>query len=75
MDVGGLPVGVLQDIAVAAVQHPRLAVTQRGRVPARDRSAAAGFDADELDVAVRNERVENSRGIAATTHAGDHDIG
>ena len=44
MYVGGLAVFILKDVAEAAVQHARFAVTQRGRVVALRLPAPAGFD-------------------------------
>ena len=72
MHVARLAVFVLHDVAVAAVQHAGLAVGQRRRMIARLGRSAAGFDADQFDLRVFDERIEHAGRIAAAADAG-HD--
>ena len=75
MDVAGLAVVVLHHVAEAAVEHAGLAVAERGGVVAGLRAAAAGLDADELDLVVLDERIEHAGRVAAAADAGDDRIG
>ena len=75
VDVARLAIVILHHVAEAAVQHAGLAVAERGGVVAGFRAAAAGFDADESDFFVLDERIEHAGRIAAAADAGDHRIG
>ena len=75
VDVAGLAVVVLHHVAVAAVQDAGLAVAERGGVVAGLRAAAAGFDADEGDFFVFDERIEHAGRVAAAADAGDDRVG
>ncbi len=69
-----LPVLVLQQIAVSALQHAGGAAAKARRVLAECVAAAAGLHADQVRRQVRNERVKEADGIAAAAHAGDERI-
>ena len=75
VDVGGLAVVVLQDVAEAAVQHAGAAEAERGGVVARLVGAAAGLDAHQLDARVVDERIEHAGRVAAAAHAGHDHVG
>ena len=64
-------VAVLQHVAERAVQHAGFAVAERCRVSAGIAPSAAGFDADELDVFVRDERVEHAGRVGTAADARD----
>ena len=74
VDVARLAVVVLHHVAVAAVEDAGLAVAERGGVVAGFRAAAAGFDADERDLFVLDERIEHAGRVAAAADAGDDRI-
>ena len=75
MDVLGLAVVVLEDIAEAAVQHAGPALGQARGVFAGLEPSAAGLGADQLDLGVVDERGEHPRGVRAAAHAGDDRVG
>ena len=58
-----------------AVQDAGLALAQRGGVLAFVVAAAAGFDADQFDAGVADERIEHAGRVAAAADAGDDDVG
>src|SRR5262245_15688518 len=74
MNVGGLSVGILQDVAEAAMQDAGFAIAQRGGMAAGRRPAAPGFDADNFDRAISDEWIKHAGAIAAPANAGDDDI-
>src|SRR5262249_49734824 len=55
-----LSVFVLQEIAAGAVQNSGGSSAEAGGMLAERRSAASGFDADELDGGIGNESVEDA---------------
>src|SRR5215471_13893864 len=65
MDVRGLTVRVLQNIAVAAVQYSRPAVNQSRGMASRLRAPASRLDAYQLHRRVADEWVKDPRRIAA----------
>jgi len=75
MHIGSLTVFVLQHVAVAAVQHSRLAEAERRSMAAGHCSSATRLDADQLDIRIGNEGVEHARGVAAPAHTGHDNIG
>ena len=75
MDGGRLAVAVLEDVAVAAVQHAGLALAQGGGVLARLGAPAARLDADQLHAGVADEGIEHAGRVAAAADAGDDDVG
>src|SRR5262249_10254559 len=75
MDVCSLPVLILQYVAQRAVQDAGLALAQGGGVFAYFGAAAAGFDADQLDVRLADEGIEHASRVAAAADAGDDDVG
>ena len=68
------PCGVLQHVRVRAVQDARSAGGQRGGVVAEPRAAPAGFDADQLDRRIVEERGERADRIRAAADARDHAV-
>eukprot|EP00123_Amoebidium_parasiticum_P018300 comp24164_c0_seq1/m.44071 comp24164_c0_seq1/g.44071 ORF comp24164_c0_seq1/g.44071 comp24164_c0_seq1/m.44071 type:complete len:327 (+) comp24164_c0_seq1:222-1202(+) len=69
---GDLALVVLQQVCAGAVQHPRLARTQSGRMPPRLHPVTTSLHAHQLHLLVVDERVEDAHGIAATAHTGNH---
>ena len=49
-----LAIRILQQQRIGAVQHARAAVAQRRRIRAKFPATAAGFNADDLDAAIRD---------------------
>jgi hypothetical protein len=75
MRLEDLAVVVLQKVGAVAVQHAGTARRQRrGMAPGLD-PLARGLDADELDVRVREVRMEDAHRVAAAADARDHDVG
>ena len=70
-----LPVLVLQQQRIAALQHAGRAVGERRGVLAEARAAAARLDADDLHAAIRHERMEHADRIRAAADAGEHRVG
>ena len=68
------PVGVLQDVRVRAVQDARPTGLERRGVVAQRRPAPAGFDADQLDRRVVDERRERADRVRPAADARDHAI-
>ena len=75
MDVVGLAVVVLEDVAEAAVEHARAPLGEAGGVLAGGRPPAAGLGADQLDRLVLDERVEHPGGVRPAADAGDDRVG
>src|SRR5258708_24404715 len=67
-----LPVGVLENVALAALQHAELAALEARRVVTALEAAPARLDAREPDRLVAEELEETADGVAAATDAGDH---
>ena len=76
VDVLGLAVVVLEDVAEAAVEDagPALASGSTACSPAVG-PAAARLGADQLDLGVVDERIEHPRGVRAAADAGDDGVG
>ena len=77
MDVGGLAVVVLQDVAESsrAARRACPAMSVAACWP-RSRAAPAGFDADEFHVLCRSTNgAEDARGVRSAADAGDDVIG
>jgi len=72
---GDLPVVVLQQVAVGALQHARRAAAEARGVVAQPPAAPPSFGADELHSGLRHEGVEDAYGVAAAAHAGQHRVG
>ena len=70
--VARLAVFVLHHVAVAAVQHAGRTVRQRRGMIAWLRRSAAGFDADQFDFFVLDERIKHARRVAAAADASHH---
>jgi hypothetical protein len=66
---------VLKNDRVAALQHPCATETERGGIVAESGPATARLHAEQLDTAVREERMEQADRVRAPAHAGDRDIG
>ena len=75
MRQGNLAVSVLQQVTVRTLQHAWSAAAEARRVVADLLAASAGFDADQFDGGIRQERVEDSDGVRSTAHAGEDGIG
>ena len=70
-----LAVGVLQKIAVGAVQNPGASPRERRRVTARLESLARRLDAHQLHGRIAQERVEDPDRIRASPDAGHDGVG
>ena len=66
-----LAVLILQDVGEGSLQDAGRAALEAGCVLAESGSAAAGFDADEADLAVGDELVERADGVGSAADAGD----
>ena len=73
--LGDLALLVLQDVRPRAVQDAGLARGQGGRVLAGLDAVPGGLAADEADVRVRDEGVEEADGVGAAADAGDGRVG
>ena len=69
-----LAVVVLQQIGAVAVQHAGPAAGERGRVLAAVEPVARRLDAEDLDAAIVEERMEQAHGVGAAADAGDQRI-
>ena len=69
-----LPVLVLQQQRVAALQDAGRAVCERSRVLAEPGAFAACFQAEHLHVAIGDERMEQADRVGTAADAGDHDV-
>lgn len=68
--LGDLALLVLEDVTAGAVQDARLARGQGGRVLAGLDAVSGGLEADQADVGVRDEGVEEADGVGAAADAG-----
>src|SRR5579862_5482164 len=69
-----LAVIVLQQIAAGALQNSGSSPGETGRMLAQLRAMPAGFDADEANIRIGNESVEDADRVAAAADAGDDRI-
>src|SRR5688500_197000 len=65
-DLSGI---ILQDVALAAMQHTDLAAKDRGRVLAASQPASGCLDTDHPHISIVYERVKQSHGVAAAADA------
>ena len=70
-----LPVIVIEQERLAAVQNAHAAGAQGRAVLLGVKPPAPGFDADEFDVFIIHEGMEQADGIAAAPHAGHTGVG
>ena len=70
-----LAVGVLQKIAVCAVQHARRSAAETRRVHPQFLAGAARFHADQLHALVADEGMKDADGVAAAADAGEDRVG
>lgn len=75
MHIAGLAVVVLHDVTVGPVQNAWGPVSEGRRVIARCGTATTGFNADQSDGGVFDERIEHASGIAAPSDTRDDGIG
>ena len=69
-----LAVGVLKQVAQAAVQHAGTAGAQGGAVMAGRDALTGGFDPDQANRGVIQKPAEDPHGIGPATHAGHHGV-
>ena len=74
MAVQNLPVLCLQQVGPVAVQHAGLAAGQGRAVLAGFDPVAGGLDADDADVVVIQERMEQAHGVGTAADAGDQTV-
>ena len=75
MRLEGLAVVVLHEVAEGAVQHARRAGREPCGVPAGLDALSPGLDADQPDVGVVDEPVEDAHRVGPASDAGDHGVG
>src|SRR4249919_4372109 len=66
-----VPIVVLQYEGASALQDAGAAAGKPRRVPAARDRFTAGLDANQPDVTIVHERVEDAHGVAAAADAGD----
>ena len=75
MSVDDLPVIILQEIGLVAVEDARLAAFQRGGVLTGFDAVAGRLDADQAHFLILDEGMEEAHRIGPTTDTGDAGIG
>lgn len=75
VDVTGLSVVVLHDVAEAAVENTFLSEGERAGMIAGLRAASSCFDTGEADGFVFNKGIEHSSGVGSATDTGDDFVG
>mmetsp|Transcript_16910 Transcript_16910/g.33079 ORF Transcript_16910/g.33079 Transcript_16910/m.33079 type:complete len:488 (-) Transcript_16910:324-1787(-) len=66
---------VLQQVGARAVEHARRAARERRRVPLGVHAVAAGLDAHQRNLLVRDEGVEHADGVGSAADARDDRVG
>src|SRR6185312_792212 len=70
-----LAVGILEQIAVGALENARRSAGEARGMVAKAGAASTGLHTDELDGRVFEKRMENANGVTAAADAGDDGIG